>query len=87
MTRKNPGRHFIRCPNSLDTSKDCKFFVWVDEDLGLHWYKSKVNESHGENMILSKKNMELEKENINLQKKLMNFELIDKKRLVYLWLG
>lgn len=53
--------------------------MWVDEDLGLHWYKSKVNESHGENMILSKKNMELEKENINLQKKLMNFELIDKK--------
>nr|KAJ0215002.1 hypothetical protein LSAT_V11C300124870 [Lactuca sativa] len=51
-TRKNPRRHCIRCPNSLD--------------LGLHWYKSKMNELHRENMILSKKNMELEKENMNL---------------------
>nr|KAJ0185216.1 hypothetical protein LSAT_V11C900490670 [Lactuca sativa] len=60
-----------------DASKDCKFFVWVDEDLGLHWYKSKVDDLHRknvdlfkDNMILSKKNMELEKENLNLQKKI-----------------
>ncbi|CAH1434865.1 unnamed protein product [Lactuca virosa] len=70
----------------MDSSKDCKFFVWLDEDLGLHRYKSKVNELNRENMdlfndnmILSKKNMELEKENICLQKKLMNLEVIEKK--------
>ncbi|KAL7603408.1 uncharacterized protein At4g04775 [Lactuca sativa] len=87
-TKKNPGRHFIRCPNSLDSSKDCKFFVWVDEDLGLHRYKSKVNELNRENMdlfkdnmIISKKNMELEKENICLQKKLMKLEVIEKKEI------
>nr|KAJ0205762.1 hypothetical protein LSAT_V11C500246700 [Lactuca sativa] len=33
-----------------DISFDCKFFVWVDEDWGLHRYKSKVNELNRENM-------------------------------------
>nr|KAJ0198113.1 hypothetical protein LSAT_V11C700369140 [Lactuca sativa] len=72
-TKKNLGRHFIRCPNSMDSSKDCKLFVWLDEDLHLHMYKIKVNglnrknmDLFNDNMILSKKNMELEKENICL---------------------
>ncbi|CAI9259314.1 unnamed protein product [Lactuca saligna] len=30
---RNPGRRFIGCPNYRDSSKDCKFFDWVDPPL------------------------------------------------------
>nr|KAJ0186777.1 hypothetical protein LSAT_V11C900479250 [Lactuca sativa] len=69
----------------MDGSKDCKFYVWVDEDLGMHWHKSKLNELHRENvelfkeyMNLSKMNMDLEKENLVLQKNLMKLKVNDK---------
>ncbi|XP_042753549.1 uncharacterized protein LOC122195599 [Lactuca sativa] len=86
-TEKNPCRRFIRCPSSLDPSKDCDFLVWMDEDLPFQWYKNKVVELHKENidlykdnMILSKENRELEMENKDMQKKLMNLELLEKKK-------
>ncbi|CAI9295681.1 unnamed protein product [Lactuca saligna] len=61
----NPGRHLIPCPNSLDPSKDCKFFVWVNEDSGMHLYESKINELHRENMELFNENMNLSKKNMD----------------------
>ncbi|CAH1431175.1 unnamed protein product [Lactuca virosa] len=75
-TRKKPGRHFIRYPNSLDPSKDCKSFVWVDEDLGMHWYKSKFNELHRENMELFKENMNLSKKNMDMENCRVHLELL-----------
>nr|KAJ0215236.1 hypothetical protein LSAT_V11C300104710 [Lactuca sativa] len=52
-TRKNLGRHFIRYPNSID--------------LGIHWYKSILNELHRENMKLFKENMNLSKKNMDME--------------------
>ncbi|KAI3491267.1 hypothetical protein L1887_44400 [Cichorium endivia] len=32
-TKKNPGRRFASCPNSLNPKEDCEFFDWVDPEL------------------------------------------------------
>ncbi|CAH1424189.1 unnamed protein product [Lactuca virosa] len=64
-----------------------------DEDLGMHSYKSKLNELHRENMELfkeninlSKNNMDLEKENLVLQKELMKLKVNDKQEPdIFLW--
>ncbi|KAL3622498.1 hypothetical protein CASFOL_033909 [Castilleja foliolosa] len=33
-TDDNPSRRFIGCPNYKDSSSNCKFFCWVDPELG-----------------------------------------------------
>ncbi|CAI9261264.1 unnamed protein product [Lactuca saligna] len=43
---RNPGRRFIGCPNYRDSSKDCKFFDWVDPPLPNQWYKDLLLQLH-----------------------------------------
>ncbi|CAH1443375.1 unnamed protein product [Lactuca virosa] len=42
----NLGRRFIGCPNYRDSSKDCKFFDWVDPPLPNQWYKGLLLQLH-----------------------------------------
>ncbi|XP_052625947.1 uncharacterized protein At4g04775-like [Lactuca sativa] len=45
-TAKNPGRRFYGCPNYKDESMNCKYFMWIDDELTTQRYKDLLFNMH-----------------------------------------
>ena len=42
----NPARRFLGCPNYLDPTTNCNYFMWVDVELPNQWYQRKMYQLH-----------------------------------------
>ncbi|CAH1430709.1 unnamed protein product [Lactuca virosa] len=43
---ENPGRRFYGCPNYKDESMNCKYFIWIDDELTIQRYKDLLFNMH-----------------------------------------
>ncbi|PWA62653.1 hypothetical protein CTI12_AA362220 [Artemisia annua] len=45
-TMNNPACRFLGCPNYLDPTTNCNYFMWVDVELPNQWYQSRMYQLH-----------------------------------------